>query len=268
MLYLGKLPATPENVALEFHDYANISLLAAPPDSFGHEKLVPNWGMLGNDQACDCYVAGTGHQIMLWTAEGGEQVPISTATAIKYYQELTLRFNGEAYDPSQTDPATGENPTDTGISISQALPLLRSVGMPDDTGRRHTIGAYVKLRPGNWEQLRYGTYYFDGVGMGVQMCQEWMDSFQQTGKTVWDAVKNPTWIGGHYISAMAWRDGNVVDVSWGEPVEITQAGYEMAGLSDETYAYVSKDKLKNGVDLEGLDLAKMNDDLKQLPKVA
>jgi hypothetical protein len=268
MLYLGRLPATPENVKLEFHDYASISLLADPPASFGHENLVPTWGMLGNDQAGDCYVAGVMHADMLWTAESGAQASFSTPTAIKYYQELTLKFNGVAYDPSQTDPTTGENPTDTGINISQALPLLRTVGIPDDTGKRHTIGGFVKLKPANWEQLRYGTYYFDGIGMGVQMCQEWMDSFNPNGTTVWDAVSNPTWIGGHYISACAWRNGNVVDISWGAPVEITQAAYEMAGLSDETYAYVSKDKLKNGVDLEGLDLAKMDDDIKQLDKVA
>jgi hypothetical protein len=268
MLYLGRLPATPENVKLEFHDYANISLLPDPPADFGHEKLVTAWGMLGNDQAGDCYVAGTGHQIMLWTAEAGKQVPIATNTAINYYEELTLRFNGKAYDPSQTDPTTGENPTDTGINISQALPLLRTVGMPDDTGKRHTIGAYVKLKPADWEQLRYGTFYFDGVGLGVQMCQEWMDSFNPNGTTVWDAVSNPTWIGGHYISACAFRDGNVVDISWGAPVQITQAGYEMAGLSEETYAYLSLDKLVNGIDPEGLDVAKLDDDIKQLTKVA
>jgi hypothetical protein len=204
------------------------------------------------------------HEMMLWTAEAGTPSLFSTVTALGYYAELTKAQNGVGYDPTQTDPFTGENPTDTGIDVANALKLRRTVGIPDASGTRHKVGAYVALNPGNLNELKYATYYFDGVGLGIKMCQEWMDAFT-SGNKVWDEVDNPTWIGGHYITSVAWRNNAPVIISWGDPVELTPQGLAMA--CDETYAYLSVDRMKNGIDLEGLDLAGMTSDLGQLTHV-
>lgn len=263
MLYLGKLPATPENVRLKFSDFANTTLMPTPPENFGHEDEVPNWGMLANDQAGCCYVSGSMHSDMLWLAESKGVGTFSDASAIVYYQELTKLFNGEAFDPSQTDPVTGENPTDTGINLSQALPLWQKVGLLDDQGNRHKIGAFVKLHI-DPDQLWYATRYFDGVILGVTMYQEWMEAFQ-AGNYVWDAVRNPTEIGGHCITSVAWRNNNPVIVSWGHEVELTRAGFSQA--ADEAYAVLSVDKLVNGVDLEGFNIAKLQAAMKQLTRI-
>lgn len=261
-LYLGKLPATPENVKIQFSDIASTVQLPDPPAEFGHEALIKDWGMLGNAQAGCCYISSIDHSDMLWNAEAGVTVPFSDTSAIRYYQELTQHFNGVAYDPAQSDPLTGENPTDTGINVSLALPLLRNIGTLDDAGNRHKIGAYVKLHI-DPEELRYAIRYFDGVLLGVTMFQEWQEAFQQ-GNYVWDAVSNPdaTAVGGHAICGVAWRNGNPVIISWGEPVTLTIDAFEQS--CDEVYALLTLEKLVNGVDLEGLDTPKLQDAIKQL----
>lgn len=264
-LYTGKLPATPENVKMVFSDYASTVDMPTPPAEFGHEALIPDWGMLGNDMAGCCYVSSIDHSDMLWNAEAGVTVPFSPSSALAYYRELTLHFNGVAFDPDQADPVTGENPTDTGINVSNALPLLRNTGTLDDAGQRHKIGAYVKLHI-DPEELRYAIRYFDGVLLGVTMFQEWQEAFQQ-GNYIWDAVANPdaTAVGGHAICGVAWRNENPVIISWGKPVTLTLDAFEQA--ADEVYALLSLEKLVNGVDLEGMDTVKMQDDIKQLSRI-
>lgn len=239
---LGKAPARPGAVKLQFSDIANIAQLPAPPTSFGKEALVKNWGMLGNDTAGDCVFAGAGHEVMLWNAEAGKRVDISTATALKNYSKVT------GYDPKQTD-TEGNNPTDQGTDVADWLSIRRKSGFLDDHGNAHKIGAYVALEPGNVDQLRYAAYYFDGVGIGVKFPEQWMDTFSRGGRT-WDAVKRPNWAGGHYITAVAFRDLNPVIITWGTPVELTLSGYKQT--ADEVYAYLTPEKIANGVDSNGI----------------
>jgi hypothetical protein len=229
-----------------------------PPSNFGHEKLIRQWGMLGNDVAGNCVFAGAGHEIMLWNAEVGKQVRISERTALSNYSALT------GYDPSQTDPVTGENPTDQGTDVAQWLSYRRKTGFFDDDGRYHKIGAYISLDPGNTDQLRYAAYYFDGVGIGVNFPNQWMDIFKQGGRT-WPALRNPDYEGGHYISAVAFRDRRPVIVSWGQKIELTLGAYKQT--CDEAYAYLTPEKLAKGVDLQGFNYVKLTDYIKQLRSV-
>jgi hypothetical protein len=255
---LGKQPARPGAVTFKFSDFAAVSQMVAPPANFGHEKLIRRWGMGGNDVAGDCVFAGAKHEIMLWNAEVGKLVDISDATTLKNYSVFT------GYDPSQTDPTTGENPTDQGTDVAQWLSYRRKVGFLDDHGQPHKIGAYIALEPGNADQLRYAAYYFDGVGIGVNFPQQWMDIFRQGGRT-WPALRNPNYVGGHYITSVAFRDNRPVIVSWGAKVELTLGAY--AQTSDEAYAYLTPEKLANGVDLQGFNYAKLTDYIKQLRSV-
>lgn len=232
--------------------------MTAPPTQFGHERMVPtnSWGMLGNDGAGDCVFSGTGHEIKLWCAEAG--VPdISDQTALRNYQ-----WTG--YDPTKTDPVTGDNPTDQGTDVAAWLSQRRKVGFLDDHGNAHKIGAYLALKPGDINQLLYALYYFDGVGIGINFPQQWMNSFQQGGRT-WSALRNPNYVGGHYISGVAYRNGHIIIVTWGKLVELTVSAYKQ--VTDEVYAYLTPEKLRNGVDLEFLNYPKLTDYLKQLKAV-
>lgn len=258
VLKLGKAPARPGAVSFRFSDFASVSRMPEPPTTFGHEKLVKNWGMLGNDVAGDCVFAGAGHEIMLWNAEAGKRVDISTATTLSNYATVT------GYDARQADPVTGENPTDQGTDVAQWLSIRRKTGFMDDHGKPHKIGAYIALEPGNVDQLRYAAYYFDGVGLGINFPQQWMDIFDQGGRS-WPALHTPDYVGGHYITAVAFRSKRPVVITWGQRVEMTQAAYEQT--CDEAYAYLTPEKLANGVDLQGFNYQKLTDYIKQLRTV-
>lgn len=258
VLKLGKRAARPGAVTFKFSDFATIGQMPVPPTNFGHERLVKTWGMLGNDIAGDCVFAGAGHEIMLWNAEAGKQVQISTGAALSNYSLAT------GYDHTQTDPVTGENPTDQGTDVAQWLSRRRKIGFFDDNGQPHKIGAYVALEPGNITQLRYASYYFDGVGIGFNFPQQWMDIFNQGGRT-WPALAHPDYVGGHYITSIAFRDHRPLCVTWGVKVELTAGAY--AQTCDEAYAYLTPEKLAKGIDLQGFNYKKLTDYIKQLKGV-
>lgn len=257
-LKLGKAPARPGAVTFKFSDFASISQMPEPPSYFGHERLVKHWGMQGNDVAGDCVFAGAAHEIMLWNAEAGKTVDISERTTLENYG----RFTG--YDPAQTDPRSGENPTDMGTDVADWLSHRRKVGFLDDHGKPHKIGAYISLEPGNSDQLRYASYYFDGVGIGLSFPRQWMDIFNQGGR-VWPALRNPNYVGGHYVTSVAFRDHRPAIITWGQKIELTIGAYHQT--CDEAYAYLTPEKLAKGVDLQGFDYTKLTDYLRQLRSV-
>lgn len=257
-LKLGKKPARPGAVTFKFSDFVTIAQMPTPPANFGHEKLVKNWGMKGNDVAGDCVFAATAHNIMLWNAEAGKRVDISDATTLKNYSAFT------GYDPAQTDPTTGENPTDQGTDMAQWLSAWRKTGFVDDHGTAHKIGAYLSLDPHNPNEMRYAAYYFDGVLIGVNFPQQWMDIFNQGGR-VWPALHNPNYDGGHCITTVSYRDKRPYDITWGAGVELTLGA--VAQTCDEAYAILTPEKLVKGVDLNGFNQAKLTDYIKQLRSV-
>jgi hypothetical protein len=243
-LMLGKTPARTDAVKLKLAKYIDASALPKPPAEFGHERLVTNWGMLGNDTAGCCVWAGAGHEVMLWNREAGKTANVTTTSTLRNYSLVT------GYNPN--DPST-----DQGTDMELAAKYRRATGLLDADGNRHKIGAYVALDPGDLDQLWYATYLFDGVGLGVEFPAQWMDAFN-AGKP-WDAVRHPKVEGGHYITQVAKRDGNGTIITWGQPTPLTPRGYQQ--FNDESLAYLTEEKLTNGKSLEGFDLATLRKDL-------
>lgn len=243
-LKLGKKPARPDAVKLKLANYIDTTALPTPPAEFGHERLVNQWGMLGNDQYGDCVWAGASHEVILWNREAGKTVNITTQSTLKNYSQVT------GFNPN--DPST-----DQGTDMEVAAKYRRKTGLVDADGKRHKIGAYVALKPGDLNELWYATYLFDGVGIGVNFPSQWMDAFN-AGKP-WDKVRRPKIEGGHYITAVAKRGGDSTIITWAQPVPLTGAGY--AQFNDETLAYLTEEKLVNGKSLEGFDLATLRKDL-------
>jgi hypothetical protein len=243
-LKLGKTPARPGAVKLKLANYLDTSALPKPPTSFGHERLVTQWGMLGNDTAGCCVWSGAGHETMLWNREAGRSVNITTTSTLRNYSLVT------GYNPN--DPST-----DQGTDMQVAASYRRKTGLLDADGKRHKVGAYVALEPGNLTQLWYALYLFDGLGIGVEFPAQWMDAFNA--RRMWTKVSRPKIEGGHYISGMAKRGGGATVISWGAPVGMTGAGYQQ--FNDETIAYLTEEKLTAGKSLEGFDLAQLQADL-------
>jgi hypothetical protein len=244
-LKLGKKPAREGAVKLRLAKYIDTAALPKPPASFGHERLVTQWGMAMNDQLGCCVVSGAVHEVMLWNREAGRTVRFDDAAVVKNYSAIG------GYVPGQPD-------TDQGCDMQVAASYRLKTGLLDADGKRHKIGAYVGLDPGNLTELWYASYLFDGVGIGVEFPAQWMDAFNR-GKT-WGAVARPKLEGGHYITDPAKRAGNAVIVTWGRTTPLTPKGYQQ--FNDETIAYLSEEKLSSGKSLEGFDLATLKADLK------
>lgn len=250
---LGKQPARPHD-GLKLRDYITPKKLPAPPENFGHETLVSDWLMLGNDMAGDCGIAGPFHGEMLWCAEGQRQINVNTKCVLEAYGEIA------GYNPDAWDPYTQTNPTDKGSDIQKVAEYWRTTGLKDADGKIHKIDAYLSLEPKNVEQLFHALYLFDGVGIGIECPEEYQQAF--TRGQVWDSIAKPHIEGGHYILGVGSRAGLINTVTWGRTQLMTPAGYRQ--FNDETYVYLNEEKLINGKDIDGFDLKQLVADMADL----
>jgi hypothetical protein len=238
---LGKRPASehpPVKLRLaDFFDHT--AVLPEIPDEYGHENLVDDWGMLGNNIAGCCFWSGFDHQFLLWTTEAGRPASFTDACTLADYAAAT------GYSPD--NPAS-----DQGTNLLDGLKYVQTVGVIDADGARHQVGAYLALEPGNITQLHVAAYLFDGVGIGVEFPDQWMTAF--SAGYPWDAIRTPQINGGHYITAVCRRKNNTGVVSWGRIVWLTDAGYRQ--FNDETYVYIAPDRFNaGGLDIDGFDAA-------------
>ncbi len=255
-LKLGKQPATPDARDLMFARYAKEAQLPTPPDTFGHEAMfgTKDWGMLGNDQWGDCAWAGSAHETMLLTKEGGNPATFTTDGVLSDYAA------GTGFDPNAGPP--GKNPTDKGSNLRTVLKYRAKTGIIDASQQRHKIGAFVKLDQANLDEVLQAAYIFQAVGIGIEFPSSAMDQFN-AGEP-WDVVSGATIEGGHYVPLVGKND-NLQVVTWGALQEMTPAFF--AKYCDEAWAYLSSEDLDGqGVDPEGFDIAELKADLTAVHK--
>lgn len=243
---LGKKPFVPDPRDLKFSKYrmrlVEPELPPVPEGPFGHEELVPAWGMLANDSVGCCVFAGAAHETMLWTREGQQPADFTDATVLADYSAVT------GYDPS--DPST-----DAGTDVREALKYRRNVGILDAQGNRHKIGAFVGLDVGNVDHVLEALYLFGAVALGIQIPDTAMEEFKN-GRP-WD-LPGGSIEGGHYVPLVARRE-NLVVVTWAKLQQMTAAFY--AQFSDEAWGILSEEMLVGGRSPEGFDLEALKADL-------
>jgi hypothetical protein len=251
--YLGLLGKRPARLCqkprVRFGDVVDLSKLSpVPTGDFGHENLLKVLPDLGNDELSDCVIAGGGTEESVWTIEGGHPAVFNRAAAITNYTAYT------GYNPNAA-LVNGVNPTDRGTDMVAAAEKRMTDGLVDANGVYHKIGAYISLEPGNIEQLWQAIHLFDGVGIGVLFPDEWMTAVEQG--QIWDYVDNPTVNedDGHYVTAFGRINGNIALASFAMWCQMTTAGYQE--FNDLTLAYLTEEKVKNGVDLEGLSYTEL-----------
>jgi hypothetical protein len=264
-LKLGKKPATYDKRDLLFAQFRTAEALPSHPKHFGHEKLIQAkaWQMLGNGPddtvgqgfggAGDCVFAGGDHETMLWTLETGKVTKFTGANAIADYSAVT------GYDPKAPPDENGDNPTDQGTNVRDALNYRLKTGLVDVNGTRHKIGAFVALELGNLDELLEALYLFGIVGIGFRFPDSAMDQFN-AGKP-WTVVPGPEPREGHYVPFVAYRK-NLECVSWGRIQKMTPGFYKK--YCDEAWAILSPEMLVQGKSLEGFDLARLQACLKEL----
>jgi hypothetical protein len=253
-LRFGKLPATDDTRDLLFARYVVPAQLPPAPAQFGHENLFPpkSWGMLGNDEWGDCAWAGPAHETMLLAKEGHHKVRFTTAGVLSDYSA------GTGFDPKAGPP--GSNPTDQGSSVRDVLKYRRSTGVIDSQRKRHKIGAFVKLDPGNLDHIYQAMYLFQIVGIGLKFPDYALDQFHHG--QPWDIVPGaPKPKEGHYVCCVA-RRKNIDVVSWGALQEMTEAFFKK--YCDEAWTYMSSENLAKGVNPDGFKLDELKKDLASL----
>lgn len=241
----GKLPFEEDARDLRLHD------LQEPlgyPEEFGHEEGLDWQGMLGNDEVGDCVFAGAAHETILLGNEGGHHPEFSTEEVVKDYSTVT------GYKP-------GDPSTDRGTEVREAMKYRASKGIRDASGKRHHIGAYLRLRPKDVNELYRAVYTFGCVGIGIEFPESAMNQFREGSE--WRVAVNSPIVGGHYVPVVARRDGRPVCVTWGRAQPMTEAFYET--YSDEAWVYVSSSALKkDGRTPDGLDKAELLKALKSI----
>lgn len=255
-LKLGKQPATKDPRDLVFAKYVDTSKLPAPPAEFGHESLIPpkGWGMLGNDEWGDCAWAGPAHETMLLTTEAGAPASFTKEGVLSDYAACT------GFDPKAGPP--GQNPTDRGSNVRDVLSYRRNTGVIDAPGKRHKIGAFIKLSPGDLTHVFQALYIFQVVGIGLAFPDFAMEQFNR-GES-WDLVPNaPTPTEGHYVCCVGKR-ANIDLVTWGALQQMTVPFFEK--YCDEAWTYVSTETLKNERTIDGFNLEQLMEDLRALEK--
>jgi hypothetical protein len=245
MFKKGLLPPRPGAVKLLFGDYAKPSL-PQRPDQFGHDSLVAEWHMLGNDRVGCCAWSGAAHETYLWTASAGQRARITTADVLADYAEATGYMLG---DPS----------TDQGTDMQAAASYRRKTGIRDALGRRHKIAAYVAPDPKNPDQLLTASWLFSAVGLGVTVGANSEEQFARG--VPWDGDPGAN-SGGHYVPLVAFRHGLAWVVTWGRLQAVT-LGF-LRDHCDQALAYLSPDMMRGGKSLEGFDLAALQSDLTAL----
>lgn len=243
---LGLLPFSQSPKDFQFSTYRTDAPLPKHPKSFGHENLIKEWGMMGNDQYGDCVLAGATHEEMLWIAEsGGDPTGLfNEETALQAYSEVT-GFRRD--DPS----------TDQGTDMRAAANFRRKTGLIDTKGNRHKIGAFTFIK--TVEEMREAIWLFGAMGFGFQFPKSAMDQFN-AGQP-WHNVKGSPIDGGHYVPGVAGR-AMLEFVTWSkiQPAMVSFINRNiMTGI-----AYFSEEFLSEGKSPEGFDRNQLVKDLSKL----
>lgn len=258
-LKLGKTEHTEDKRDLLLGTYVDLAnVLPHIPVTFGHETGL-DYPMDGNgpdesvapgfEGAGDCVFAGAGHETQVWRkAAGLAPAAITGKSSIKDYSAVT------GY-------VVGDDSTDQGTNVRDALKYRVKSGIHDDKGGRHKITAYLALDPGNVDHLYAAMYLFGAVGIGIQFPQSAMDQFNR-GKS-WTPVKGSPIEGGHYIPLVARRQA-LRCVTWAKLQYMTIAFFRE--YCDEAWAILSPEAINSATKKspEGFDLATLKKDLAAL----
>lgn len=238
---LGLKKARPGSVNLKLDSILSKPDLPSTPRNFGSYDVIPEdqWLMLGNDKFGCCAWATEAHLSMLRTDEIGDRAPFDEACVLSDYSRQT------GFTP--TDPST-----DRGTDLDEQAQYLRKVGIIDQKGRRHKIGAYAEpdLSPA---KLSQAAYLFSGVNVGFRVYQSAMDQFD-AGET-WD-IDTPEgdFLGGHSVALVGKHAGKYAFVTWGRLQWATSRWIRR--YVDQAVVGLSPDVLSTkGKNIHGLDQA-------------
>lgn len=241
----GRLPRDTSRHALRLEDYVAASGLPTAPLEVDRASKVASWPVYGNDTIGDCTCAAAGHMIQAWTAYAGTEVTLPQSDIITAYSAVS------GYDPS-----TGAN--DNGAQLQDVCKYWQQTGVGG-----HKIAGYAALGdPTDLDLLRGVLSVFGAVYVGINCPESAQTQFGQ----VWEWEPSSPIDGGHAIclqQTVTDETGIMHFVTWGALQKATTAFVEH--YVEEAWAVVSQDWVRaNGTTIEGLDLAQLLADMKDV----
>jgi hypothetical protein len=254
-LQYGRKPRDFTRPALTLEHYLTAGgLPPAPAGDVDRCALVPKWPMYGNDQWGDCVWAMIGHMIQSWSAYAGTEVSVPKASLLKGYSDVT------GFDPNAGPP--GNNPTDQGTNIQDALAYWKFTGIKDSTGTYHKIAGYAAFGDcHNIVLTKQVVSTFGSVALGVNFPVSGMDQFN-AGEP-WTYVPGSPIDGGHAYPRVKVSGGGLdvyTDITWAK-AQRESLRFNL-NYTEEAWAVVSQDWIDaNGVDITGLNLTQLLADM-------
>lgn len=263
-LPLGKHPATYDKRDITFAAFKEASLehgieLPKVPAVFGHGQIYHDgeakgdWLILGNGPDNTVAPGFPGAGCCVWSCAAHVEMEVSKVAG----HPVTITGKEVISDYSATTGyVIGDERTDQGTNMRQAMKYRAQTGILDAHGDRHKIGAYVSIEPGNWDELLQAAYIFGSGEIGFAFTQAQYDQFEAG--DVWDYVAGSPSEGGHAIPAFGQnrKKGGSGVVSWARHLWFTRALLEHQ--NDETWAIIQPEALRNGKTERGYDLAALN----------
>jgi hypothetical protein len=186
-------------------------LLAALPGGWPTPTLPIDWAKNltfptdGNDQYGDCMMASACHLDNTWTGNNGTESTFAQSTLIQQY----LQMSG------------GDN----GLDDSELIPVWQSPGIAGVSSGSATILDTLSLDPTNSQALYAAIWLFGGFHFELSVPDAWINNFQSSGGSVWDAPARPDPRNGHAIAFNGVdATGRIRFLTWGSYGWLTPAG--------------------------------------------
>jgi len=232
----GRLPALVPAGLRELGYYAAGPLPRAPVAVAVPQ--VADWGVLGNDTAGDCGVAGLEHGLMADASVAGESEAFpDTAEALSYYMTYT---GGQ----------------DTGVVLSQYLAYVRKNGYYG-----HTVSAYAPVAVHDIPTLHTAIWMYGFAYAGIAVTQDMMTAFNSGEAWTLENITGPV-LGGHCVPVVGYDSHALYAVTWGAVQRIGYGAWHY--ISDEAYAVLTGEFVAKNGDGRGVSLTALQADLDRL----
>ena len=235
--FRGLLPSIPDPKQQAFGSLFFADALPPTPATFGQQKLIADWGMLGNDKAGDCMFAGMAHASMYLNAQIGVSVEFIDAMVLADYGAVT---GFPAQDPG-TEPSAG-------------LAYWRQIGMLDAANRRHRIDGSASLPIGDVPTLLRAAFLLGTAGIGFALPDSAETQFDND--EPWDVLPNDKAGDGHWVTIVGCNSkGNLLVITWGRLQAVTPAfirEYMIYGAAPLSLEWIQNNVSPRGVNQAAL----------------
>jgi hypothetical protein len=252
MYKLGRQPRSNVRTLLHFDTVklaAGIDTSSVDYTPWDYTKGLPaNTGVLLNDTLGCCTASAKFHRLQcIVMAITGKFIPAEDLN------DLVLRFYEltTGYDPT-AELVEGQNPTDQGGNMQDIAHYLVHTGMarPYNEPIDEFVAAF-EVNPANFADMVFVGRECMGLDFGIECTSNVMPADGSPPPTIW--LPGGTQDGGHDVIVPKFMGNhNFGNISWGSEYQMTPSF--ITENVNEVIAYVSKDALRDGKTVMGLDL--------------